>query len=362
MDSALSRLVLSNDFGYRIARHTIFWSACVLFFGTIYGNYWNFAGDPPLFKANSFVEALLYLPLHMFLGYAIIYFLFPRCLFTEKYLQLFLGIVVLILFTAALSWAISLYVINPYRTWQGLPVSPNVLPNGLMAGLRGSNTVAGFMVAIKLVKYWYFKKVENEELRHAKLWAELEVLKGQLQPHFLFNTLNNLYSLILQKSTDAAHVVIKLSEVLQYMLTESTQSRIPLSRELDILRQYIALEQIRFGDRLDLTMHVNGSPEKKIIAPLILLPFVENAFKHGSSEVLEQPWVSLDITIRESQISFKLINGKPAKQEFTRMNTGLGLSNVRTRLSLLYGNRHELRTEDQGETYLVCATLPLESE
>lgn len=362
MDSVLSRFVLSDDISYRISRHAVFWFACVLFFGTIYGSYWHFADDPPLFKTNSFIEAILYLPLHMFLGYAILYFLLPKYFFTERYVQLLIGVFILILVTAVLSWAISLVVINPYRQWQGLPVSPNVVPNGLMAGLRGSNTVAGFMVAIRLTKYWYFKKVENEQLKNARLVAELEVLKGQLQPHFLFNTFNNLYSLILQKSNDAGQVVLKLSEVLQYMLTESTQGRIPLTRELDILRQYIALEQIRFGDRLDLSMIVNGSPERKKIAPLILLPFVENAFKHGASEVLEQPWISLDITIRESQLSLKFINGKPAQNGKSRTSTGIGLHNVRRRLDLLYGNRHELRTVDQGESYLVHATLPLDAE
>lgn len=358
MDTILSRLVLSDEGSYRLARHTLFWVACLLFFGTIYGSFWRWDESAPLFNATSFVEAAFYLPLHMFLSYSIIYGLLPRYLFTGKYVQLVSGVFVLMLITAVFSYFISGFIVNPYREWLGLPVSAKVFPNGLMSGLRGSNTVAGFAVAIKLVKYWYGKKMENEELEKAKLKAELQLLQGQLQPHFLFNTLNNLYALVLQGSAHAAEVVIKLSALLHYMLTESRQGLIPVDREIDMLRHYIDLERIRFGERLDLQVHIEGQSGTSQIAPLILLPFVENAFKHGASEMLDPPWISLVIAQREGSLHMKLINGKTHHRN-GKPSTGIGLSNVRRRLNLLYPGRHELRTQDHDESYLVNLHLEL---
>lgn len=360
MDTTLSRMVLSDRLGYRLARHTLFWVACLLFFGAIYGSFWRWDEQAPLFNAHSFVEAAFYLPLHMFLSYAIIYLLLPQFLFTGKYVHLVLGVLFFMLVTAVFSYFISRYLVNPYRDWLGLPLSTKLFPNGLMSGLRGSNTVAGFAVAIKLVKHGYFKKMETEELEKAKLKAELQLLQGQLHPHFLFNTLNNLYALVLQRSTHAAEVVVKLSALLQYMLTESRQAQIPVEKEIDMLRHYIDLEKIRFGERLDLQVHIEGRPGQTKIAPLILLPFVENAFKHGASEMLDPPWISLAITHRDDGLDMKLINGKTHQGNGTR-STGIGLSNVQRRLNMLYPGRHELRTLDQEESYLVNLHLQLKS-
>ena len=230
-----------------------------------------------------------------------------------------------------------------------------------MAGLRGSNTVAGFAAAIKLVKHWYFKKEENTLLEKEKLKAELEVLKVQLQPHFLFNTLNNLYSLILQQSKQAPEVVLKLSELLRYILTESAKSKIPLTRELSILKNYINLEQLRFGNRLDTNINIQGDLDNKLIAPLLLLPLIENAFKHGANEIIEQPWMSLDIVVNENRLKFKLINGKATQLEKNLFSSGIGLQNLEKRLSLLYPDKYDLRITNEDESFLVSLHLALET-
>ncbi|MBL7866158.1 MAG: histidine kinase, partial [Cyclobacteriaceae bacterium] len=307
------------------------------FFGTIYGSLWRF-GTPnsPILSAHAFAEAVLYLPLHMFLGYAIIYGLFPKYLTQGRYVELLVGVVLLVFLTACLSILITEYLVNFYRAWQGLSPIKNTLSAALLAGLRGSNTVAGFVVAIKLIKYWYFKKMEAEELKQANLKAELELLKGQLHPHFLFNTLNNLYGLILKQSEDASRVVLKIAALLEYMLTESRRPLIPVERELRMVKDYIALEQLRFGERLDIHMEVEGCPNEKAMAPLLLLPLVENAFKHGASQLEDQPWISLTIRLQEDAMKVKLINGKPLTPVVNGKSTGIGLANVRKRLRLLY--------------------------
>jgi sensor histidine kinase YesM len=355
MEKFLAELVLSNNFSYRIGRHLLFWSMCVLFFGTIYGSYWD-AGIPV--KPYAFVDAIIYLPLHMFLSYSIIYFLFPHYLFKGRYLSLIAGILILITVTAFLSFFVAKYLITPFHHAIDVPAPKHTLFSGFMAGLRGSNTVAGFAVAIKLVKYWYLKNLENTQLEKEKLKAELEVLKGQLQPHFLFNTLNNLYSLILQQSRQAPEVVLKLSELLRYILEESSNTKIPLTKEISIIKSYIALEQIRFEKRLEISLNIDGDLEDILIEPLLFLPLVENAFKHGANEMLEQAWMSLDISANERELHFKLINGKSlVASPAASVSTGIGLQNLRKRLALTYPEKHTLKIVDDEDKYMVNLQL-----
>lgn len=357
MEQFFANLTLSNQFSYRIGRHVLFWTMCVVFFGTIYGSFWNYGPT----GTNAYIEAAMYLPLHMFMSYMILYFLFPRYLFTGKYFSLAIGIIILIPLTALFSFLVAQWWITPYREASGIePPSKNIV-QGFMAGLRGSNTVAGFAAAIKLVKHWYFKKEENTLLEKEKLKAELEVLKVQLQPHFLFNTLNNLYSLILQQSKQAPEVVLKLSELLRYILTESAKSKIPLTRELSILKNYINLEQLRFGNRLDININIQGDLDNKLIAPLLLLPLIENAFKHGANKIIEQPWMSLDIVVNENRLKFKLINGKATQLENNLFSSGIGLQNLEKRLSLLYPDKYDLRITNEDESFLVSLHLALET-
>lgn len=356
MERFLSQLVLSNSVTYRLGRHCLFWVLCIFFFVTIYGSFWGYQNNVP----NTFFEAVAFLPAHMFLSYTIIYVVIPRFLFTGRYFSIVVSVILLIIVTAFISYAISRLVVTPFRLANGLVPPSKSLFLGLLAGLRGSNTVAGFAVSIKLVKYWYLKKEENASLEKEKLQAELEVLKGQLHPHFLFNTLNNLYSLILQNSKQAPDVVLKLSELLRYMLMESKNGFIPLSKEISMIRHYIALEQVRFGDRLDLGLNLKGDVENINIAPLLLLPVVENAFKHGANEMLERPWISLDICLTDSKLKLKLINGKPPySNKLNSLSSGIGLTNLKKRLDLLYPGKHKLQTSNEEESYTVNMELEL---
>ncbi|WP_332369013.1 histidine kinase [Spirosoma telluris] len=180
----------------------------------------------------------------------------------------------------------------------------------MMAGMRGATTIGGFAAAIKLVKIWYLKQQAYEQIDKEKLQAELQLLKSQVHPHFLFNTLNNLYALTLHKSDHSPAVVLKLSELLSYMLYECNASEVPLQKEIAFMRNYIGLEQLRYGDRLDMSVTISGDYPTKLIAPLLLVPFLENAFKHGTSEQLEQAWMHIDLSVQGNQLKFKVINSR----------------------------------------------------
>ncbi len=343
--------------GYRIARHALFWTFWLIFQALIYGGFGRGSNGNPFYV--SVVDAAIFTPIHMFLSYAIIYFLFPNYIFKGKYFTAIIWFVILIVITAILSHLFSRTLILFFRGQMGAHTYVNPFIYGMMAGLRGSNTIAGFAAAIKLIKHWYHKKTENERLEKEKLKAELELLKSQLHPHFLFNTLNNLYSLIIKKSNEAPEVVLKLAELLRFMLTESSKSKIALAREIDILKNYMALERLRFGERLDLTVNLDGDPSDKMIAPLLLLPFAENAFKHGVNEMLDQPWVSMDIQLTNNNLAFKMINGK-SNNGHVVPRSGTGLQNVRRRLDMLYPGKYMLRTFEQEESFIVNLNLELE--
>ncbi|HEY9047473.1 MAG TPA: histidine kinase [Ohtaekwangia sp.] len=357
MDSFFSKLVLSDSSGYRISRHTIFWIACWAFQGFIYGFYYLDGRARNIFPI-SFVESLIFLPQHIFLSYAIIYYALPRYIFREKYWTGFLLVILLMLITAAMSPLLNYNLIRPFRQSIQFPLKPFTFFYSFMGGLRGSLTVAGFAVAIKLVKTWYRKKIENEQLEKERVKAELEVLKGQIHPHFMFNTLNSIYSLALKRSDETPEAILKLSQLMRYILTECAKPVVPLSKEVEVLQHYIELEKSRFGDRLDIAVNIRGDLDSATIAPLLLLPFLENSFKHGANEMVEQAWISLDLHVQGGILKFKLINGRSVDNENPN-SIHIGLQNVKKRLQLLYPNGHDLRITEDEDTFVISLTVTL---
>lgn len=351
-----TRLVLSSDRQARLGRHVLFWTIAWIFQGLIYGFLYPVLN--PMTFLVSFSEALMYLPMHMVLGYSLIYLVLPKLIFRGKYWTGFLAVVGLIVITAMLSPLTLLFVINPFRQLIGIGTKWNSVFYSFMGGLRGALTVAGFFVAIKLVKQWYLKKTDNERLEKEKLRAELELLKGQLHPHFMFNTLNSIYSMALRNSTQTAEAIHKLSNLMRYMITECNTPAIELEQEIQIIKTYVELEKSRLGDRLDHTMNIQGHLSGRKIAPLLLLPFVENSFKHGAYMSEEQAWVSLDIVLKDDQFVFKLINGK--NSQLKPPASGIGLVNVKKRLDLLYPQGHDLRISEDEDTFVVTLTLMLD--
>ena len=364
------KFIFSNERRYRLSRHALFWSVCIIFFTIIYGSRPGPTSESGTYTIVnnylvSFAEAIFFLPAHMLLSYIIMYGLIPRLLFKEKYIDFLLLLVASLLLAALVSNIVTVLVIVPFRELVGLPAPSSQFYYAMLAGLRGGSTVAGFAGFIKLGKYWYQKNQRAQELEREKLKAELQLLKAQVHPHFLFNTLNNLYSLTLTQSDHAPEVVLKLAGLLRYMLYECNVPKVPLVKEIKLIQDYIQLEELRYGERLDLSVNISGCLEGKTIAPLMLLPFLENSFKHGASEELDQAWISLDLTIQGNKLKFKLINAVPPSPLFISPPEiaahGIGLENVKKRLALIYPGRYELKTILEDETYLVSLSLDLDT-
>lgn len=357
MDNFFSRLVLSEAWRYRIGRHLLFWLSCWAFMGFIYGFlYVNEAQQPQFFR--SYVESFFYMPQHIVLSYGIIYFVLPKFIFKNRYWSGILMIIVLVIIAAITSPVIQLFILKPIQEALNFPVKRLTVFSSFMGGLRGSMTIAGFAVAIKLVKYWYFKREENTALEKEKLKAELQLLRGQLHPHFIFNTLNSIYSLALKNSKQTPAAILKLSDLMRYMFSECSGHSILLAKEVDMLKNYIDLARSRYNERIDITVSIEGDFGDKQIAPLIFLPFIENSFKYGANEMLEDAWISVDLTLQDQLLKFKIHNGKPVGIE--TISSGVGLRNVKKRLQMLYPEAHELRISEDDDSFIVVLTIQLD--
>jgi len=220
--------------------------------------------------------------------------------------------------------------------------------------------VVGFAATIKMMKRGWLKQQETMQMAREKANAELQLLKAQIHPHFLFNTLNNIYFFTLTASQKAPEILIKLTDILRYIINECNQPLVPLAKELKMIEDYMALERVRYGDRLKMELDIKGDYSHKMIPPLLLIPLVENSFKHGASKMLVLPWVNLTITIKEQYLYFLLSNSRPDEIIQSPHNVRIGLNNVKRILELLYPEKHELHIDNKEDIYKVDLKLKID--
>lgn len=205
---------------------------------------------------------------------------------------------------------------------------------------------ASITTLLKLSKGWFQLQRQEKRinrLERQKVEAELRALKAQIDPHFLFNSLNSLYSLALDRSVKVPEALLRLSECMRYMLYDCRKSMVPLEKELEYIHNYIELQRLRLETTASISMEVMGAPEGKQIAPLLFIPFIENAFKHGLKEIGQLPSVSIAIHIEEKSLYFLVENALDEEREnVPARSQGIGLKNVRQRLQLLYPNRFHM--------------------
>jgi hypothetical protein len=336
-------------FRNRVLQHIIFWVAHVVFYATLWGS----------FEDNydvTFFEELVYLPGKILFTYFTLYILLPHYLLPGKSTQFFFWFLVGSIITGIAQRYLSYLIIYPRLYPDALATPFFYFPKIIKLSVM-MYPVTFVAVAIKLLKYWFANKQAQQILTQEKLQAELKFLKTQIHPHFLFNTLNNLYALTLKKSDKAPEMVLKLSELINYMLYECTSDEVALSKEIKFIQNYIDVEKMRYGDKLDIELRITGEVSDRKIAPLILLPFVENCFKHGASETLQQSWVKVSIDAQPHVMIIKVENSKSPENGVTQRKEGIGIQNVKRRLDLLYPEKHSLKILNGEETFLVVLTL-----
>jgi sensor histidine kinase YesM len=197
-----------------------------------------------------------------------------------------------------------------------------------------------------------------------KLEAETNFLKTQINPHFLFNTLNNIYSLTLSQSSDAAFITRQLKNLITYMLQDCTKDKVPLTGEIEFLKNYINLEQLRNKqEQADIQLAIKGEPGNKQIAPLLLINFVENAFKHGVKAGISNAFVKINLLVMDNVLALEIVNSKPEitgdQPKSVKEDGGIGIQNVSRRLDILYPHRHKLRISESKKEYSVYLSIDL---
>lgn len=302
-------------------------------------------------------SVILSLPLLMIPTYLIAFYAVPKFLQTNKILWFLLSILVagLFVFWGRIKW---LEVINYLEHNKFFDIPPSKIVKNV---IRDYSIIA-LAICIYIISDWRKKQQLNEELIKAKAEAEIKLLKGQLQPHFLFNTLNNIYSLALMKSDLTADSILKLTELLDYLVYKANLDKVSLNKELQLLKNYVELEQLRYGEKLKVEMNLEEKTGSIKIAPLLLLPFAENCFKHGGVGANGIFSINIFLKIKNGNLIFKIENSKKTKPRIDNISGGVGLKNIRQRLQLLYPQMHELKIEDKKDCYKVELALILNNQ
>lgn len=332
----------------RVWRHIAFWVLQGLWVAFSWA-----MGPYPL--RNALLASLLWTPVYILYCYPFIYFVLPGVLLKGRFVQF--GIV-------ALLWGVAGWFVNYYfRLFVWIPLQEilgfkNINRNpGQQGNFFALIAVWGFLSTVVLFKHWLKKQQEFVQAEKEKVSVELQLLKAQVHPHFLFNTLNNIYSFSLEASPKTPGLILKLSSLLSYMLYDCKAEQVLLEKELEVMKAYVDLERERYGNKIEISWRVEGDVESKYIAPLLLLPFLENAFKHGTSEQLENPWLSFDLVVKQASLKCKVAN---SKNECILVNKqGIGIENVKKRLHFLYPGKHELKMNDEGEFFVAFLQLQL---
>jgi sensor histidine kinase YesM len=248
---------------------------------------------------------------------------------------------------------IGIHIYTPYITYSKIE---HAIADQFGAGIF---SLFFFGIIRHIYNYLTLKK-SAQQLRIAKQEAELNYLRSQTNPHFLFNTLNNIYSLARDKSDQAPESILKLSKILRFMLYETSGAFIAIEQEIKIITDYITLEQLRYDETLRINFNHNIEDMKQAIPPLLLIPLVENAFKHGASETRNQPFVDIHISVSQRQLTFVVKNSKDSLYGDEQVKENIGLSNLRRQLQLLYTD-FSLILENAGSLFTATLKINLAS-
>tara|TARA_R110001583_G_scaffold79199_5_gene214091 strand:+ start:1290 stop:2249 length:960 start_codon:yes stop_codon:yes gene_type:complete len=319
----------------------------VVRWGSYFDDYWY-----------SLKSNLVEFPIHIIVVYINVYFLIPKFILRKKY-RAYIGYLITMLALVYLVRTGLNYLLVTKEIWPEAHDAGKFLElNHVIAVVLGELYVIGFVSAIKLVLDWAIEKRRNEELANLQMSTELKYLRTQIQPHFFFNTLNNLYALTLQKSDNAPRLVLKLSDMMQYILYEVNSSKASLLQEINHINNFIDIERMRFNDRIEFNMDITGEIDDIKVPPLLFLTFIENSFKHG---LKENDTVKINMSfkiVKNEYLEFALsnnFNSNTQKEE----NNGIGIANAQRRLNLLFSNNFTLESKINKGLYNIFLKIPI---
>ena len=346
----------------RVTRHLLFWIGILLLAGSTYilediAGSGYFSHPAGLFADLFFAR----LPTFVAYTYLLTYWILPL-IFRRQFVGFFTGLLLLNLFRWLLNDLLTYSLQFPLMRWlhEELPFQQDTwLFSSFFPGRTFwiSNVVAGLFICVKLFLQWQQKQAESHRLEHQKLQTELQLLKLQLNPTFLFNTLDALQLHIQHKAKQAPEVVLKLAHLLRYILYESQSDRVPLAREIDVIDNYIFLQQTMHLTDLEVSFTVRGSLIHQSIAPLSLFPIIEQAFNQLPVQQHDEPgWISVDLAVSESQVSLKVVS-ESMYQFPNEDDTSAPLAGLQKQLTFYHPDQHQLKIWQEDRIKVVTLTI-----
>jgi len=330
--------------------HIFFWLFYFLLNTLRWGNYFN---D----YLYSLKTNIIGFPVHMVLVYLNIFILMPKLVFKKKYFSFIIALLGSLLLMVFTKFNLTYYLVSENIWPEGPAVINDFTFSYAIDMMIGELYVITFVTAIKITMDWLEEQKRTAELEKMQSETELKFLRTQISPHFFFNTLNNIYSLAIEKSEKTPKIILKLSELMRYLLYETRTKRQRLEQEIICIQNYLELESIRYGKLLEIDMKISGDIMNKKIAPILLLSFVENAFKHGANKNVGNIKIDLDFKIIDNFLYFTISNPVPKlgkQKQIVEHPGGIGLNNVKKRLALGYSkDEYELNIENNNKVFTV---------
>lgn len=341
----------------RILLHIGFWLVYTMTYALLHTAFAapsDLAYEWPVRFGRLWIGELLMLPVKLTAAYVFIYQLVPKFFLKRAYVRMLFWTILLMIPIVLGHRLFTYFVISPFL-YNEIPSYELYTAKRFFYALLDILPTIAIVATIKLLRSHLANQQRENALEKARLTAELNYLKAQTNPHFLFNTLNNIYALARKKSDLTAPVVLQLSKILRYMLYECAAETVRIEQEIQVIKDYLALEQLRYNNRLAVRFDQQIDQPATEIAPLLLLPFVENAFKHGVDSTRFDTWVHIDLIVLKEQLTFQVTN---AKEDSIKENEkGIGLKNIRRQLALIYPNHHELLVNETADSFSVTLKL-----
>jgi two-component system, LytTR family, sensor kinase len=346
--SLLNTFIYSENKAIRILRHVLFWATDFL-------SYLVIISDTPITPTIIF-NLFSRLPLITAVVYVILYYLIPTYSKAQNKLGLFLWVCGIIIFIGFGFRLYGYYVVDPILKKEATPLNL-FSASRILRELFSWMGVVVLAIAIKLMKTKNLLQQQNEELVREKRIAELSFLKAQMHPHFLFNTLNTLYSDAIKTNSKSEQIVLRLSNLMRFILEECNKPLIPLEKEIKVVDDYIGLEKLRHGDRLQIDWQNNISNPHVLISPLLLLPFVENSCKHTLLSQRGIIHIKIRIDSTNDFITLYVENELTKQPTLNGASHGMGMRNVKKQLELLFDKNFTLDIKVDAK-YIVNLKVP----
>lgn len=346
-------------------RHIVFWLLWWIYFAGTYYYYVQVGLQKIDFGDLSsilFFKTFLLVIVHMISCYAFIYFLLPRYLLKARYVSFVAGTTILAIALLFTGYYIHLWIfpVIDHAYHYNLPATNTLWWISINSVLINAPKIIAAATAIKLIKRWYLKQKEKERVEKEKLITDLQLLKAQIRPAFLFTSLDNIYSYAKNKSWQTQELLLKFSDLLSYLLYECDDEKVLLERDLAMMQEYMQLERIRYGENFEMVIEIKGNAGQTKIAPLLLLPFIENSFRQCNLQGTP-PWINLEVSIEKDILTMKLMNGTEMENEKSEERP-VDILKVEKRLDLLYPASYELKMYADQEIYMTFLKIDLNAK